>query len=148
MMPLFLWYNFHVSILPGHFVVIEFGSVCKRRPVIETKSVNVRPAEWKRWGPLRFFHRVNLKYLRVKPQLMVLHISPCEAVPHWCCFIHCDVTVEMEKRAATLPPSGSFLLVLLYSVDADGWILLFYSCIYNCMKIRCFNFRLFLTLML
>lgn len=102
------------------FSLCTFGSVEKETRQRKRKKIrpeNVGPREWKRWGPLHSFHTVNLKYLRLKPQLMVLHISPCEVAFEWRCFIHRDVIVEGgKKKPARLPPSGDLLSGLLLVV--------------------------------
>lgn len=43
----------------------------RQRNRTKIRPTNVGPREWKRRGPLHSFHTVNLKYLRLKPQLMV-----------------------------------------------------------------------------
>lgn len=59
--------------------------------------------------PLQSFHTVDLKYLRVKPQLMVWYISPSEAA-FWLVPILPDATVGLgeKKRPTRLPPTGDF----------------------------------------
>lgn len=105
-MTVSFFYNLHVFVSLLLVKSLVNMSHLKKKTSNNSRE-NLRPGEWKSRGPLRSFHRVNLKYLSVKPQLMVVHISPCEAAA--LCLCH-HVSVE-DKEAPTLPPTGGFMSV-------------------------------------
>lgn len=109
--------------------VIAFGSIHGKQTAMRNRSGTRSFRAWgvETNGVLYILSiQSNMKYLRLKPQLMVEHISPREAV----CFSDVTVGTDREKKLATLPPSGycvpvighHFLLVLRHFIKMKAWV--------------------------